>query len=597
MMRTDLDRTLALHRASPLHSLPSKGLDRIVRLAGCHLAVPMAAVALRGEACLWLVARVGALPPMIPGQPPATPMAVYDLQADALQQNGLLAQIGVRFWAASPILAPDGAILGAMCVMDDAPRSILPAQLALLEDLAALAATELELRAGGGRLDPVSGLPNRHQFIAELDGLHAADAGDPRLLALIDLARPEELSHMLRAVGSDALDGIVRDNAASLARLIGPSVRLYHLAPLQFAMLAPPGADAAMLTQRLQQQLPRRDVGRAGVFSTTCTSGLVVVTPGEATAADCLRRAHAALDDARSRRAPVGVYSPDQDTAGRRAFTLINDFADALQDGTSLHLAFQPRLELSSGRCVGVEALLRWTHPELGVVSPGEFIRLIEKTTMARGMMRWVLAEALRQLSSWREQGIVLQLSVNVSPANLDEPDFAQYVLDSLAAAELPVSALELEVTEDAFLDETSPAMQQLRTLSATGVSIAIDDFGTGYSSLSYLQRLPADVVKIDQSFIRGLTQDGIDEGRRRTLVTAMIGLSHDLGYRVVAEGIETQDAADALRHLNCDEVQGYLFARPMPAPAFLAWYVNRARLPDRRVAAVQLRAAVAVPT
>ena len=599
MMRTEHDGTTALQGGLPMQALAHPGLDRIARLAALSLGTPLAAVGLCGESCLWLVARVGALPPMLPGATTALAWFIEDLHSDPAHRSGLLAEMGIRFWASAPILAADGEVLGAVCVMDTVPRPAHAGSLAALHDLAALAHAQLESERAGRSIDPVSGLPGRHQLLEGLDALLPAlgpvgvQGSLPRVLAVIDLARPDELSHMLHAIGSDALDDVVRDNAVSLRRLVGPEMRLFHLAAMQFALLTPSGADAGALTQQLQQDLPRRDVGRAGAFSTTCTSGLAVITPGEAPAADLLRRAHAALDDARSRRAPVGIYSPDQDTGCRRAYTLITDFAAALEDKGSLRLVFQPRLELASGRCVGVEALLRWTHPTLGEVSPGEFVRLIEKTTMARGMMRWVLAEALRQILAWRELGIALQLSINVSPANLEEPDFARHVLDSLAAARLPVTALELEVTENALLDEISPAMQQLRTLSAAGVCIAIDDFGTGYSSLSYLQRLPADVVKIDQSFVRGLTQDGVDEGRRLTLVSAMIGLSHDLGYRVVAEGIETQAAADALRHLKCDEVQGFLFARPMPPAAFLTWYGQRPWQPERRAALSRIRAVV----
>lgn len=587
----------------PMQALPHAGLDRIARLAALALDAPFAAVGLSGGSCLWLVARVGALPPMIPGWTASTATVIEDLDTDPVHRCGLLARMGVRFWAGAPILSGDGGVLGVVCVMDTVPRPARAGGVAALHDLAALACSHLDHQVASRSHDLVSGLPGRHQLLEGLDALGpglvpslasaGVQASPPRVLAVIDLARPDELSHMLHAIGSEALDGMVRDNAASLRRLVGPEMRLFHLTAMQFALLTPPGADAGVLTQQLQQDLPRRDVGRAAAFSTTCTSGLAVITPGEAPAADLLRRAHAALDEARSRRAPVGIYSPDQDSACRRAYTLITDFAAALEEQGSLRLVFQPRLELASGRCVGVEALLRWTHPVLGEVSPGEFVRLIEKTTMARGMMRWVLAASLRQLQAWRELGITLQLSINVSPANLEEPDFALHVLDSLSAAGLPVTALELEVTENALLEEISPAMQQLRTLSSAGVCIAIDDFGTGYSSLSYLQRLPADVVKIDQSFVRGLTRDGVDEGRRRTLVTAMIGLSHDLGYRVVAEGIETQTAADALHHLKCDEVQGFLFARPMPSAAFLTWYGQRPWQPERRAALPRIRAAM----
>ena len=586
-------------RGLPMQALPDAGLDRIARLAALALDAPFAAVGLSGESCLWLVARVGALPPMLPDWTASTAVVIEDLGSDPLHRSGLLAQTGVRFWAGAPIVGADGAVLGVVCVMDTVARPARGEAVAALHDLAALACAHLECQVAARSHDVVSGLPGRHQLLEGLNALgpalasSMATASPPRVLAVIDLARPDELSHMFHAIGSEAVDGMVRDSAISLRRIVGPEMRLFHLTAMQFALLTPPGADVGTLTQQLQQDLPRRDVGRAAAFATTCTSGLAVITPGEAPAVDLLRRAHAALDDARSRRAPVGIYSPDQDSACRRAYTLITDFAAALEDQGSLRLVFQPRLELASGRCVGVEALLRWTHPVLGEVSPGEFVRLIEKTTMARGMMRWVLAASLRQLQAWRELGIVLQLSINVSPANLEEADFAKHVLDSLVAADLPVTALELEVTENALLDEISPAMQQLRTLSSAGVCIAIDDFGTGYSSLSYLQRLPADVVKIDQSFVRGLTRDGVDEGRRRTLVTAMIGLSHDLGYRVVAEGIETQAAADALRHLNCDEVQGYLFARPMPPAAFLTWYGQRPWQPERRAALPRMRAAI----
>jgi EAL domain-containing protein (putative c-di-GMP-specific phosphodiesterase class I) len=181
---------------------------------------------------------------------------------------------------------------------------------------------------------------------------------------------------------------------------------------------------------------------------------------------------------------------------------------------------------------------------------------------MARGLMHWVLDKALDQLVAWRRVGLRIQLSVNVSPANLEDDDFADHVLGALDAANLPPTALELEITESALLNETGPSLRQLRALSDMGICIAIDDFGTGYSSLSYLQRLPADVIKIDQSFVLGLSQGGADEHRLCTLIAAMIGLSHDLGYRVVAEGIETQEVADLLLSLKCDEVQGYWFAR-----------------------------------
>jgi EAL domain-containing protein (putative c-di-GMP-specific phosphodiesterase class I) len=383
---------------------------------------------------------------------------------------------------------------------------------------------------------------------------------------------------------------MVRQDSQALQALLLRATQLYHVAPTQFALLAPPGTDPGELALRIHGELSRAGLGRDALFSTTCNVGLATILPGHTEPAEMLRQANTALDDARAKRSPIGIYLPAQDAAFRRAFTLLNDFASALTApspddtmGYGLRLVFQPRLQLSTGRCVGVEALLRWTHPTLGEIPPAEFVRLVEKTTMARGLMHWVLDKALDQLVAWRRVGLRIQLSVNVSPANLEDDDFADHVLGALDAANLPPTALELEITESALLNETGPSLRQLRALSDMGICIAIDDFGTGYSSLSYLQRLPADVIKIDQSFVLGLSQGGADEHRLCTLIAAMIGLSHDLGYRVVAEGIETQEVADLLLSLKCDEVQGYWFAHPMAPAAFKAWYAQRAWIPTPR--------------
>jgi EAL domain-containing protein (putative c-di-GMP-specific phosphodiesterase class I) len=212
--------------------------------------------------------------------------------------------------------------------------------------------------------------------------------------------------------------------------------------------------------------------------------------------------------------------------------------------------------------------LLRWRHPTLGEISPSEFIPIIEQTAMAKATTAWVMETALKQLSTWCAAGLDLQLSVNVSAANLIEPDFMEQVTASLARHALPTERLELEITESAVMEDAGQALTALRTLADAGIRLAIDDFGTGYSSLSYLQRLPAQVVKIDQSFIRSLA---VDE-RQQCLVPTMIMLSHDLGYHVVAEGVETVEALELLATARCDEAQGYLFGRPMTATDFILW-------------------------
>ena len=562
---------------------PPGAFARITRVAARSRAGAVAALSLTDATCQWLVAPSGPqlhLPPMTPlAASPChaaalgrQPLVIPDLAIHEEFGAGLLAATGVRFYAAAPLLLADGSALGVICLMDGRPGDDGPSVVPLLQDLAALAIDAIALHRDC-RIDPLTGLPNLADL---LDELAAVPPGQPRQLALIDLAHPTEIAHMLHAVGSARLDEMILWGSLGLRATIDPAARLFHVGHAQFAALAPPGTSAEDLAQRLSEDLSHRELGRDALFSITRTAGLVTVQPGHQPPAGALQHARIALDTARAEHLPVSIYAPEQDAAFRRTATLLHDFSDALTDGVSLRLVFQPRLELASGNCVGIEALLRWAHPTLGEVPPGEFVRLIERTILARNLMHWVLEHALRQLGAWRAVGIHLRVSVNVSPANLEDADFSSHVLRALSEAGLAPTALELEITESALLDDGGPALQQLRTLSDAGVCIAIDDFGTGYSSLSYLQRLPADVVKIDQSFVRGLSQTGTDEGRRRTLVTAMIGLSHDLGYRVVAEGIEDQDAADVLLALGCDEVQGYWFARPMPADTFTSWYAQR---------------------
>ncbi|WP_277925103.1 EAL domain-containing protein [Sphingomonas sp. BAUL-RG-20F-R05-02] len=202
-----------------------------------------------------------------------------------------------------------------------------------------------------------------------------------------------------------------------------------------------------------------------------------------------------------------------------------------------------------------------WHHPTMGEISPAEFIPLVEQTSLARAVTQWVLDAALDQLSSWTARGVGLNLSINVSAANLAEADLIQRIQLGLLKRQLRPEQLEIELTESAIMDQPDQALEMLRELAATGICVAIDDFGTGQSSLAYLQKLPTQVVKIDQTFVRDLIQN---HGPDFVLVETMIGLGHKLGYRVVAEGVETPEAAAILTNAGCEEAQGFLFARPM---------------------------------
>lgn len=290
--------------------------------------------------------------------------------------------------------------------------------------------------------------------------------------------------------------------------------------------------------------------------------GLYAYAAGEVAPRDAFRRLADACEDARTSEAARASYCAARDEQNARSFRILNDFSAALCAPGQLHLVYQPRIDLASGRRVGAEALLRWTHPELGQIPPGEFIPLIEQTALARPLTEWVVGSALAQLGAWRRSGLGLAVAVNASAANLVEQDFAERLLRAIDDAGVDAHGLELEFTESAIANDTRRAIEQLVELRRHGVAIAIDDFGTGYSNLSCVQQLPVSILKIDRSFTGRLPHSARD----CTLVGAVVTMAHDLGYRVVAEGIETPEALELLISLGCDEGQGYLFSPPVPA-------------------------------
>lgn len=333
-------------------------------------------------------------------------------------------------------------------------------------------------------------------------------------------------------------------------------------------------SDSELLAEalRLRQALLTLETTRAVPVLVYPTIGIAPFCLGEVATADILRSAYAACLDARQAGEGAGLYSSSLDASYQRRFILFGDIGRALENDQEFYLVFQPRISLASGECLGAEALLRWHHPTLGEVSPGEFIPLIENTPMAEPLTQWVLRHAIRQAAVWYRQGEALQVSVNVSATNLEEEDFARRLLEEMSNWALPTTAIEIELTESALIGQGQVAADQLKALIAAGLRIAIDDFGTGYSSLSYLHEIPAHTVKIDRRFITDLGEDK----RTETLVNSMISMAHDLGYRVVAEGVESDAAYQRLVQLGCDEAQGYFIARPLLPEVFEEWLQER---------------------
>ncbi|MYM81233.1 EAL domain-containing protein [Duganella sp. FT50W] len=567
----------ALHKLNLLDTPSSEAFDRITRMAASLFKLPIAAISLSDANRQWFKSRVGVEHDSIPrlrapcGQiaDSSDVLVIPDLAQDDYYRDSLLAAQGIRYYAGAPLTTNDGHCLGAMCVLGTEPRDTAPEELSALCDLAGMVMAQIELQHALGRVDAVSGLPNRHQYIEDFHDLQL-DAGDneQRLAVLLNLATPDQLNHAARAMKSTYLDELVTEGARWLREEIGRGQRIYHVATAQFMLLSPPGRTLAEWLPKVEARMQRAQIIARTHHVATPSAGVVPFEVHHDDALSVLRKARSAAFDAMARPSHVAVYSHEEDALYQRRFNLLNDFSAALTSRDQLRLVFQPRICVATGACLGAEALLRWNHPTLGAVSPGEFIPIVERSGLAQATTAWVLDAALRQQQTWRQAGMALQVSVNVSAANLSEDGFADSVHACLARHHLPPDCLELEITESAIMEEPLKAHATLADIAALGVGLAIDDFGTGYSSLSYLQKMPADVVKIDQSFIRDLEHGA----RQQALVKAMITLSQDLGHRVVAEGVESEAVLAFLRDAGCDEAQGYLFAAPMEAPAFAAY-------------------------
>jgi EAL domain-containing protein (putative c-di-GMP-specific phosphodiesterase class I)/GGDEF domain-containing protein len=554
----------------------SESFDRITRMASRMFDLPVAAMSLTDESRQWFKSSIGLEQREFPrDKAPCSEVAetgemlvLPDLLAHPDYASSKLAQSGIRFYAGAPLVTRDGHGLGALCVLGPEPRAITDQERSMLSDLAAMVMAQIELQHAFGRIEPASGLPNRHQLFADLEDEARDRPGEGRQLVLFETLDTYRLRDALRVLGASAMDDHVRCAAKALQVALGPDVVLYHVGRTQFAWVAE-GADG--IEPRLETLRKRVSADVEAGSACLVANPAIGIAPfrlGEIGSDDLLRSAYTAEQHARDRDTLVSIYSEAADDDQRRRFRLLRDMRDALQSDDQLSLALQPRVDLRSGACIGAEALLRWNHPMLGQVSPGEFIATVEQTDLARPLTDWVVASAIRQAQAWRASGLSIPISVNVSASNLEEQTFASRLIARLREADLPPAAIEVEVTESAAIRDGTRAGQQLREMREAGIRVAIDDFGTGYSTLSYLRTLPADVVKIDQSFIRELA----GSERARTLVCSMIALARSLDFRVIAEGVEDERTYALLRTFSCDEVQGYLISRPLTPRDFKIW-------------------------
>jgi EAL domain-containing protein (putative c-di-GMP-specific phosphodiesterase class I) len=267
-------------------------------------------------------------------------------------------------------------------------------------------------------------------------------------------------------------------------------------------------------------------------------------------------------------------FEPKMNAGMREQIDLQRDLREALATGGQLQLYYQPKVHSASGRITGVEALVRWRHPQHGLLAPGLFIPVAERFGLIGALGDWVIDEACRQLRGWIDDGLQLRMAINLSVVQLRQEELLAKVRQALHENHLEGALLTFEITESVAMDDTEGTLRAFEALAALGVRLSIDDFGTGYSSLSYLRKLRAGQLKIDRSFV----QDLDCSADARAIVEAVVRLSHSLGLNVVAEGVETEAQRKVLADLGCDELQGFLFARPMPAHVLAEWAADRGR-------------------
>ncbi|WP_236517498.1 putative bifunctional diguanylate cyclase/phosphodiesterase [Sandaracinus amylolyticus] len=422
------------------------------------------------------------------------------------------------------------------------------------------------------RPDPVTGLPDRAYVHLETERRieRAQVMGQGLALAIVSLDRFRRVNDSLgHALG----DVLLRQVAQRLLSSIDDGDLVGRRSGDEFIVLLDDvraGVSALQRSDRIQQAI--REPFHLDAHEIVLTAGIGVARhPDDAPdAATLLRYADIALHQAKNEGpGRLKLFDASMQQTARERLDLEHQLREAMRSG-QLSLHYQPKYSIETRELVGAEALLRWKHPQRGMISPGRFIPVAEDSGLIVPIGTWALNEVARQCKRWSDSGLEYgRVSVNVSGLQFVRHDFVGTVKRAVRAASIPPERLELELTETIVMGEVEQAIERLSALRSLGVRVSVDDFGTGYSSLAYLQKLPVDVLKIDRSFVQELDREGVAAEQARSLAQAITFLGHQLGLDVLAEGVETPTQLEQLANVGCDEVQGYLFGKPMPPDAF----------------------------
>ncbi|WP_230369293.1 putative bifunctional diguanylate cyclase/phosphodiesterase [Paludibacterium denitrificans] len=429
--------------------------------------------------------------------------------------------------------------------------------------------------------DVLTNLPNRAHMHDRVDlAIQNANRDGQRLaLLLLDLDRFKTVNESL---GHSAGDTLLQVAADRIKSVLGPGETLARQGGDEFIILLPVISDpseAAIAAEKIRDAFVDSIDLHNHVLTITSSIGISVYPDDGRDFETLVRNADAAMYHAKSSgRNSYKFYTADLNARARETLAVESQLRFALERSEFV-LHYQPQVEMATGRILGAEALIRWQHPALGLLGPARFISVAEERGFIVQVGNWVIREACRQLAEWQREGLPkLSLAINLSALQFRQQDLSEVLQRSLTSNGLAGNVLDIEVTESVIMDDVSSTIQTIDAIKSMGLQLSIDDFGTGYSSLSYLKRFKADKLKIDRSFVQDIPNDSDDTA----ISKAIINMAKNLNMKVVAEGVETLEQWQFLREQGCDQVQGYLLAKPLPAEDFVKLLLNETLLPPQ---------------
>ncbi len=419
--------------------------------------------------------------------------------------------------------------------------------------------------------DPLTNLPNRNYFHEQLQqAIQAARKESSGFAVLVlGLDRFREINHTL---GGQNGDSLLREVARRFAIATHNCATIGRLGGTEFAAIFPHVKENTLevIATNLLRMLEAPCFAQEIPIDLSATLGAACYPQDGQEANFLIQRAHIALDRARQLGRDFALYAPADDPYGQQKLAYLGGLRQAIEQNQLL-LHYQPKVDLESKRTYGVEALVRWNHPQIGLVQPHQFIYVAERTGLIHALTQWVLRTALDQCRDWRREGLDMPVAVNLSPRNFYDHHLPESIGRLLEERDLPPHSLELEITESVIMADAVHVSEALHKLWQMGVRAYIDDFGTGYSSLGYLKKLPVAGIKIDKGFVSQMILDDNDA----VIVRSTIELGHNLGLKVVAEGVESAEICDRLATLRCDAAQGFSMCRPKPAAELDHWFAE----------------------